>query len=86
MKRYNIEKLMSHNPTKYGEQLNQLGQLQEFYEHPLKGDEAPVICIIDGIAFDTDFFDTDDFFDGSDYNYCLVQCEGITQIKCHFEI
>ena len=41
----NYEKLMKHNPTSYGIIVNSIGQNIEFYEHPLKGDEFPVIIV-----------------------------------------
>lgn len=58
----NYEKLMSHNPTKYGEFTNTKGQLIEFYEHPLIGDEWPVICVSHELklAATSDFYELDD--------------------------
>jgi len=41
----NYTKLMAHNPTSFGTHINAIGQTIEFYEHPLKGDEAQVICV-----------------------------------------
>lgn len=41
----NYEKLMSHNPTVYGEMTNSQGQKIVFVEHPTKGDEAEVIAV-----------------------------------------
>ena len=57
--------LMNHNPTVYSSVVNRLGQTIEFVEHPIKGDEYPVIavCHKHKAAMCTDFFDTDDMED-----------------------
>jgi hypothetical protein len=41
----NYEKLMSYKPTSYGTHINVDGQEIEFYEHPIRGDEAEVIVV-----------------------------------------
>lgn len=58
----NYEKLMSWNPTKYGSMVNSLGQTIDFYEHPTKGDEHPVIAVCHDLklAQSTDFYELDD--------------------------
>ena len=58
----NYEKLMSHNPTVYGQMQNSLGQTITFIEHPTKGDEAQVICVCHSLklASYSSFFETDD--------------------------
>lgn len=58
----NYTKLMSHNPTSFGTHVNVLGQTIEFYEHPLKGDEAEVICACHDLqlAAYSSFFEIDD--------------------------
>lgn len=58
----NYTKLMSQNPTKYGSMMNDLGQLIDFYEHPILGDEAQVIAVNDELqlASYTGFYDLDD--------------------------
>jgi len=58
----NYAKLMNLNPTSYGTFKNQLGQEIEFFEHPLKGDEFPVICACHSLqlASASDFWETDD--------------------------
>jgi hypothetical protein len=58
----NYQKLMSHEPTIYGEFTNSLGQLITFVEHPFKGDEFPVICVCHELqlAAASDFFELDD--------------------------
>jgi len=56
------EKLMAHNPTEYDRMTNSLGQEIIFYEHPLRGDEFPVIIVCHELklADYTDFMETDD--------------------------
>jgi len=58
----NYEKLMGYNPTSYGNITNSLGQEIEFLEHPLRGDEAEVICVCHELklAQYSTFFETDD--------------------------
>jgi len=58
----NYEKLMAHEPTKLDSMTNSLGQLIDFYEHPLRGDEFPVIivCHEKKLADYTDFMECDD--------------------------
>jgi hypothetical protein len=58
----NYAKLMNFNPTSYGEMTNNKGQRIEFFEHPIWGDERPVICVCHELelAAESDFYDTDD--------------------------
>lgn len=58
----NYEKLMNANPTKYGEMVNSLGQKIEFYEHPTRGDEYPVIAVCHELklADNSTFYELDD--------------------------
>jgi hypothetical protein len=58
----NYDKLMSYNPTSYGKMTNSLGQEIEFYEHPLRGDEAEVICVSHDLklASYSSFYETND--------------------------
>jgi hypothetical protein len=58
----NYEKLMSYNPSEYGCMVNSLGQEIIFVEHPIKGDEYPVIAVCHELkcAGATDFFELDD--------------------------
>ena len=69
MQKLKYDKLMALNPTKYGTKVNQLGQIVDFYEHPLQGDEYPVIAVIEAekVAYCTDFYDLEDFYDDSEY-------------------
>lgn len=61
----NYEKLMSRKPTSYGTMINTQGQTIEFFEHPLFGDEFPVIIVCHelGLADHTDFMDIDDMIE-----------------------
>lgn len=58
----NYQKLMDLNPTSYGEITNTKGQKIEFFEHPLRGDEYPVICVCHELKFAeaSDFWETED--------------------------
>jgi hypothetical protein len=58
----NYQKLMSFNPTEYGSMINSQGQKIVFVEHPIKGDESPVIAVCHELelAGATDFFELDD--------------------------
>lgn len=58
----NYKKLMEYNPTEYERMINSLGQEIVFYEHPLKGDEFPVIIVCHELelADHTDFMETVD--------------------------
>jgi hypothetical protein len=53
---------MSLNPTKLGEMLNSGNQIIEFYEHPIHGDEHPIIAVshLHQLAANTDFYELDD--------------------------
>jgi hypothetical protein len=58
----NYDKLMAHNPTEYGRMTNSLGQEIIFVEHPLRGDETPVICVCPQLelASYSTFYELDD--------------------------
>lgn len=58
----NYEKLMAHNPCVYTTFVNSKKQEIELVEHPLKGDEYPVIAVCHKLkkAVTTDFWDTED--------------------------
>ena len=69
---------MSQNPTKYGQMTNSLGQLIEFYEHPTRGEVAPVICACHELqlADYSGFFETDDMTaDHGEYEPSFVNGE-----------
>lgn len=83
MKVLNYEKLIDLKPTVYNTIINQLGQEIELVEHPIQGDEYPVIAIYhkEKLAVCTDFYDTMDFYKGSDYNPVYMHGE----LKCAWE-
>jgi len=58
----NYQFLIELHPTSYGKIVNSKNQEIEFYEHPLIGDEAPVIAVCHALerAEKTDFFELDD--------------------------
>lgn len=69
MKILNYHRLTALNPTVYTTFTNKLGQEIQLVEHPLKGDESPVIIIYhaEKLAVESEFFDTDDMTAGQDY-------------------
>ena len=58
----NYTKLMEHNPTVYTTIVNAKGQTIDLVEHPLKGDEAQVICVCHELklAAYSGFYECDD--------------------------
>ena len=71
----NYKKLMDHNPTSYGKHINLIGQEIEFFEHPLKGGDAPVICVCHELqlAASSAFYETDDMIaDHKEYEPSFV--------------
>jgi len=77
--------LMEANADSYGEVVkNSLGQYIKFYEHPDNGDLSQVIAVCHELkqAGDTEFFDTDDMQEGSDYVPVFVDGE----LKCEYEL
>ena len=53
---------MANKPTEYERMTNSKGQEIVFYEHPLRGDEAQVVCVCHELklaAYST-FMETDD--------------------------
>jgi len=65
--------------------VNSKNQDIEFYEHPLHGDEAPVIAVCHKLkmAANTNFYDLDDMYEGS--NYLPVFLEN-GECVCEFEL
>ena len=74
------QKLMSWKPTEYGRMVNSYGQEIVFVEHPIHGDEHPVICVCHALelASASTFYELDDmmadhkeyepnFYDGKFY-------------------
>jgi len=74
--------LMADKPLLLDSIINQFGQKVDFYEDQESGDFAPVIAVINEIAVITDFFDTDDFYQDSEYNPVLID----GKIQCYFNI
>jgi hypothetical protein len=71
----NYEKLMNDEPTVYDTMVNTLGQRIEFVEHPLRGDEYPVICVCHELklASASTFYETDDMMsDHGEYEPSFV--------------
>ena len=66
----NYKKVMALKPTLLDTVINQMGQKVELYECPMRGERLPVIAVIAEFKemVYTDFFDTSDFYVGSDYN------------------
>ena len=58
----NYTKLMSHNPTSFGLMMNDKGQQIEFFEDPIMGDDAEVLCVCHELqlADYSTFFETGD--------------------------
>lgn len=79
----NYEKLMAKNPTLLHTQINQLGQEIQYYEHPIYGEDYHVIAVSHEHqkAVLTDFYDTGDFYEDSEYNYTYKDGE----FDCAFE-
>lgn len=83
--KYNYKELMAQDPTKLNEVpfINSFKQEIDFYENPLCGDESPVIAVYHEheLAYDTEFYDLDNFYEDSDYNPVLVYAG----IFCEYE-
>lgn len=58
----NYDWLIKNEPTVYDKMVNSLNQEIEFVEHPIKGDETPVICVCHELklASYSSFYDLDD--------------------------
>jgi hypothetical protein len=56
------QKLINQNPTSYGKHINSLNQEIEFFECPIEGGDAPVICVCHNLklASYSTFYETDD--------------------------
>jgi hypothetical protein len=84
MQSINYDRLMELGPTHLGSVLNQNKEKVDFYEHPLKGEDSPVLAVIHKhkVAAYTDFFGTEDFFPDSDYNPIF----NVRGLVCAFEL
>lgn len=83
MKELDYHQLMDFKPTIIGSVINQLGQVITFIEHPVLGDEYPVIAVFHEfeMAVNTEFFDMDDMYPGSEY--LPVYRDG--EVKCAWD-
>lgn len=59
MRNLDYRKLMDANPTSYGKTIDCNGQPIEYFEHPLYGEDYPIIVVhhLSLTAVATDFFD-----------------------------
>lgn len=82
-RRATYKQFMADDPTSIGEVMNQYRQKIELYEHPTKGDSAPVIAVLHThrLVGRTEAFDLDDFYEGSEYNPVFQQ----GKVVCFFE-
>lgn len=75
---------MALNPLEYCKFTNQRGQTVRLLEHPLKGGDAPIYGEINGVVFDTEFYDCEDMTD-PDSEYAPILLEDGT-VACYFEV
>jgi hypothetical protein len=71
----NYTKLIAHNPTVYTTFTNSLGQEIKIVEHPIQGDESPVIVVCDDLKLAdlSDFYETGEIDEvGGDYEVGFV--------------
>jgi hypothetical protein len=71
----NYKKLIDLNPTVYIEFVNSIGQTIKVVEHPLKGDESPVIIVCDELQLSdySDFYETGEINEvGGEYEVGFV--------------
>lgn len=78
---------MALEPTVYGQIVNALGQTVTFVEHPIEGDEYPVIAVFKDLemAFATDFFETDDMM-ASHGEYTPAYMHGECEPQWEFDL
>lgn len=88
MKPVNFEKLMAKEPYMLDEMTNTQGLRIEFYEHPVFGDEVPVLVVFpaEKLAFISDFYETDDMMANGDYEPQLMDDQGKGVCMCRFEV
>lgn len=86
MKSLNYGKLAALKPTIYNTFTNKIGQKFDLIEHPIKGDEYPVVIMYheEKTAVVSDFFDTDDLTNNYAGDYHPVYMFG--QICLGFEV
>jgi hypothetical protein len=78
------QRIMAQKPYVLDTIVNFMGQTIDLVEHPVHGDEAPVIAVchdyllkvgeesLRGVACPTTFFETDDMYEGSDYEPLFI--------------
>ena len=74
----NFARLTAVNPTIYKESINSLGQRIQFVEHPIQGDEYPIICIFPDLqfAYASDFFELGEIDEiGGEYETVIIANE-----------
>lgn len=74
MKKLKYHKLKEHSPYVYDCLINKSGQSVEFWEHPIQGDDYPVIVAFPELelAFNSEFMETSDMTGGDDYEpHCV---------------
>jgi hypothetical protein len=74
----NFTALTKLNPTVYEEFINSLGQTVQLIEHPIKGDEYPVIAIFPDLqlAYCTDFYECEEISEvGGEYEVVIIANE-----------
>lgn len=76
------ERFLSGKPTELLERKNTSGQTCVYFEHPTKGEDAPIYVAIGNKIANTGFYDLGDFYIGSDYEPTLYKGE----IHCRFEL
>ena len=80
-------KLNQLGATQLDEMVNSSGQRIEFFEHPIYGEDFPVIVSFPDyqVAFPSDFFECDDMLDGHG-EYAPHFDQPTQSLKCFFEL
>ena len=67
MQNYNEDLILKANPFRIMSILNRADQYIEFYRHPSGSDSDPIVGMIEGVGFITDFYEIGNFYTDSDY-------------------
>lgn len=80
----NYQRLTALKPTVYHTFTNKLGQEIELVEHPIKGDEAPVVILYhaEKLAVSSDFYDCNDMLNGQDYEPVYMHGQMMMTFEC----
>lgn len=86
MQRLNANLINKRKPSVLGSFTNVLGQQIEFLEHPTKGDEYPILLRYTDATgncnvFESEFFDTEDMYLGSDYEPIYIFGEMLNRFE-----